>query len=303
MLTINDFLSDIKLNEDVKNYLEYVWKQIEQYLFKLRQYSKDAQSTFLEDYLFKETVNSSSLERELYSPEIMDLYEKGLFNKKSIDQNFIKLLNKTVRSKEVIMNFEQFEKIRREKNKNITYDEFLKIQKSNLNGNYRQEVVWIGDKSGIEKAIHLPPLPNDIEEFMNDFINYYNYNNLEELDDPIVKASLIHVIFIKIHPFANGNGRTARILLNHYLKTKINEKYNLDLLYPPINLSKSYDLSRISYFQKQNDIIYKKGINNNYAINQWIKYNLIMIEEQLYYATTRLERYDKVLKSIKYFKK
>ena len=57
---------------------------------------------------------------------------------------------------------------------------------------------------------------------------------------------LIHVIFIKIHPSANGNGRTARILLNHFLKIAINEKYNLDLMYPPINLSKSYDLSRIN---------------------------------------------------------
>ena len=61
-----------------------------------------------------------------------------------------------------------------------------------------------------------------------------------------------HVIFIKIHPFANGNGREARILLNNFLHFGINRKYNLNLESLPINLSKSFDLARMTYFKKQN---------------------------------------------------
>lgn len=302
MLTIEKFLSEIKIEQDVKEYLNEVWKDIEQYLFRLNNYSQDGQSIFLKDYLIKENFNSSELERELYSSEIINLYDDGIFDKKIINSQFIKLLNKSVRSKEEIMNEEQFEVIRKEKNKNMTYEEYVEIQKSNLNGNYRKEIVWIGDKSGIQYAHHIPPNPQEIEKYMDDFINYYNNpSKNSELDDPIVKAVLIHSIFIKIHPFANGNGRTARILLNHYLKMGINNKYNLDLTYPPINLSKSYDLSRVNYFEKQNNIIFKEGVDNNKAINQWIKYNLMMIEEQLFYISNRLEKYDKFLKSTKTF--
>lgn len=34
---------------------------------------------------------------------------------------------------------------------------------------------------------------------------------------PIERASLLHGEFVKIHPFVDGNGRTARLLLNFEL--------------------------------------------------------------------------------------
>lgn len=42
-------------------------------------------------------------------------------------------------------------------------------------------------------------------------------NRLENLH-PVVHAALIHLDFVKIHPFADGNGRTARILMNVLLR-------------------------------------------------------------------------------------
>lgn len=299
MLKINDFLKNIKLDEKTIQSLDYIWSEIELYLKRLSTYSDRAQNMFLKDYIIKESINSSKLESELYSKEVLELYYTHFFDSLDISDNKLKILNKCVRSNDEILSIEEYEKIRKENNSDITYEQYLKNEKDNLSGNYRKDMVWIGGTAGIEYAHHVPPKPEEINEYITDFISYYKNNDKNELSDPIVKSALIHAIFIKIHPFANGNGRTARILLNCYLKLMINEKYNLNFKYPPINLSKSFDLSRVSYFKKQNDIIFKENIDNNLAINSWIRYNIIAIEEQLYYLNSRLDKYDYFLKTIK----
>jgi len=47
-------------------------------------------------------------------------------------------------------------------------------------------------------------------------------------------ASLIHLVFVKIHPFQDGNGRTARLLEKWFLLEKLGEKAN------SIQLEKNY---------------------------------------------------------------
>lgn len=39
----------------------------------------------------------------------------------------------------------------------------------------------------------------------------------EKKGEPIEQAALIHLLFVSIHPFIDGNGRTARLLTNLYL--------------------------------------------------------------------------------------
>ncbi len=47
-------------------------------------------------------------------------------------------------------------------------------------------------------------------------------------------ASLIHLVFVKIHPFQDGNGRTARLIEKWFLLEKLGEKAN------SIQLEKNY---------------------------------------------------------------
>jgi Fic family protein len=42
---------------------------------------------------------------------------------------------------------------------------------------------------------------------MGDFLSWFNLDNQ---DDPVVKAGLAHLWFVSIHPFDDGNGRIAR---------------------------------------------------------------------------------------------
>lgn len=76
-------------------------------------------------------------------------------------------------------------------------------------GKYRMENVVI---SG---AKHIPPKHYEINNLMQKLIAEYQ-NDWQDYH-PIVRATLVHGEFVKIHPFIDGNGRTSRLLLNFEL--------------------------------------------------------------------------------------
>ena len=73
-------------------------------------------------------------------------------------------------------------------------------------GRYRTENVII---SG---ATHIPPESIIVPELMEKLI--YRYDDWKEQYNPIVVAALLHAEFVKINTFIDGNGRTARLLMN-----------------------------------------------------------------------------------------
>ncbi|MBL4935540.1 Fic family protein [Clostridium sp. YIM B02515] len=73
-------------------------------------------------------------------------------------------------------------------------------------GAYRdQQVIIAGAK-------HIPPEPFLIKEQMENLIKWYEGEGAKL--HPILRAAMLHVIFVGIHPFIDGNGRTSRLLLN-----------------------------------------------------------------------------------------
>lgn len=96
-------------------------------------------------------------------------------------------------------------------------------------GKYRNENVIIAG------AKHIPPnymiVKEEMEKLMNSYHNEWNEYH------PIVRASLLHGEFVKVHPFIDGNGRTARLLLNFELM-----KYG----YPPIVIK---TINRLAYYE------------------------------------------------------
>ena len=73
-------------------------------------------------------------------------------------------------------------------------------------GVYRNQQVFI---SG---AAHTPPPAFKIQEQMNHLMSWYD-GEAQHLH-PIVRGAMLHAIFVGIHPFIDGNGRTSRLLLN-----------------------------------------------------------------------------------------
>jgi Fic family protein len=76
-------------------------------------------------------------------------------------------------------------------------------------GRYRNENVLI---SG---ARHIPAKFHEIGDLMQRLIA--EYRNEWKAFHPVVKATLLHGEFVKIHPFIDGNGRTSRLLMNFEL--------------------------------------------------------------------------------------
>ena len=90
----------------------------------------------------------------------------------------------------------------------------LSLHKDLLQG-IEQDFLWKYRDSQvfITGSEDIPPKSSEIQELMNSFIEFCN----TDTKDTLKKISDIHFDFVKIHPFFDGNGRIARLLMNLYL--------------------------------------------------------------------------------------
>lgn len=60
-------------------------------------------------------------------------------------------------------------------------------------------------------------LPEETPSLMGDLVNWYNSEEQKANLSPVELAALFHYRYIRIHPFEDGNGRIARLLVNYIL--------------------------------------------------------------------------------------
>jgi Fic family protein len=77
-------------------------------------------------------------------------------------------------------------------------------------GTYRKIQVVVGNRITGE-VIFTPPPPEDVPRAMANFIPWLNSKSAFDLH-PVLVAGISHYEFVRIHPFVDGNGRTARAL-------------------------------------------------------------------------------------------
>jgi Fic family protein len=93
-------------------------------------------------------------------------------------------------------------------------------------GTYRSGTVRISGSSLI------PPNPVKVPDLMEQM-----FRDISSLSDPLTKAAALHHGITRIHPFADGNGRSARLAMNFIL---------LAAGYPPISIAPA---DRVAYYQ------------------------------------------------------
>lgn len=105
------------------------------------------------------------------------------------------------------------------------------LNENSMPGKYRNVKVFVGDKA--HGGRYSPPkILEDIKNLMVEFVEWINSEEIKGLN-PLIRAALAHYHFCLIHPFGDGNGRTARIIEALLLQTS-------NIKYVPKELSNYY---------------------------------------------------------------
>ncbi len=82
-------------------------------------------------------------------------------------------------------------------------------------GDYRHGPIYVVNGQG--QVVYEGPPASDVRLMMEAYVQWLNEE--DELH-PLIKAALVHLYFVHVHPFDDGNGRSARALSNLYLMKK-----------------------------------------------------------------------------------
>ncbi len=77
-------------------------------------------------------------------------------------------------------------------------------------GVYRNRYVVVGNRFTGE-VFFRPPQNLEVPGLVKDLLSWINSEESKELD-PVIEAGIVHYELVRIHPFVDGNGRTARVL-------------------------------------------------------------------------------------------
>ena len=148
------------------------------------------------------------------------------------------------------------------------HKELLKETKNDIAGKIRNHNV------AISQSKFKPPMHIELESLLKEFFDWHNKNKSKT--HPVELAGLVHLKFVTIHPFTDGNGRISRLMMNFILK-----KYKFPLLDIPYTKRTSYynalersqikndDSIFIQWFFKRYLQEYKKYINFEYGYSSF----------------------------------
>ncbi len=269
---LEKFVNNIKLEPKILEHMQETNINFDKYFKQLSKYNDEFMLYFWISLAYDEIKNSNFVERHNFKNfdlSISDLF----FDKLSISHNRIHNIHKFV-----MKNENETEKIGKYRK--------TEVRVSNITQD-TEEIFWYGAK------------PKDIKKFMDSFIKIYKTNNISIIDsNPFLKSALIHLLFIKIHPYYDGNGRSARIIHNIKFTETLNRLYNMNLKICPVNLSESINLNLISYMKSFDNIYFDLKHDNNDAINYWFDFILNMYDEQLYNKKNMINNIDEIMERI-----
>lgn len=147
-------------------------------------------------------------------------------------------------------------------------------------GNFRttNDIVVSNKLTG--EVAHYPPDCDEIELIIEQLCDFAN--NDKTFVHPIIKAIIIHFMISFLHPFVDGNGRTARSLFYWYMLKK------------GYWLTEFLSISRIIYSTKSKyEKVFLYTEQDDYNLGYFINYNLVVLNKAYKELKAYLDRKSK----------
>lgn len=127
--------------------------------------------------------------------------------------------------------------------------------------------------------IYTPPSFQEIPEFVESLCDFFNNDNPRTFIHPIIRGIIVHFMLAFMHPFVDGNGRTARALFYWYM---LKEGYKL---------TEYMSISRVIAKSKAN---YEKAFqyveNDGNDMGYFVAYNLRALEKSFQQLRDYIQR-------------
>lgn len=165
--------------------------------------------SYLISSLMEEAISSSQMEGAATTRKVA----KEMLRKKQSPHN---------RSEQMIANnYEAIRFMTEHKDDAMSVDLLLKIHAlmtartlddAENEGRFRQNDGVVVADGITNEVVHTPPSYKDIPRFVDRLCQFVNEEPKEVFVHPIIKAIVAHFLLAYLHPFVDGNGRTARVL-------------------------------------------------------------------------------------------
>lgn len=269
-MCIFESAASIELNDSNKYFLEEITNNYVDYVKSLEKMDDNLLKHYLDVIKQNEILNNQQAEEE--NSFLISLYNN------MHKQNSLDVIIKMMSDKD-----------------DINLDELKKLHKILMKGtngeigaeNFRDDdnkFVGAINLDGTKRIDYIPITYTKIPENMAKVLEMYNSL---DFDNPFMNPFIVHGLISVLQPFDDGNTRLSRLIQHAKIWKNTNLLYNKNFSKPLIYLSRNYLLSRGNY---RNFISLLAQEHSNEVWNKWIKYNLHMVEEQLFYLNNNVKR-------------
>ncbi|WP_302415157.1 Fic family protein [uncultured Prevotella sp.] len=128
-------------------------------------------------------------------------------------------------------------------------------------------------------VIYTPPSFQEIPEFVESLCDFFNNDNPRTFIHPIIRGIIVHFMLAFMHPFVDGNGRTARALFYWYM---LKEGYKLTEY---MSISRVIAKSKSSY-----EKAFRYVENDGNDMGYFVAYNLGALEKSFQQLRDYIQR-------------
>ena len=264
-LQLFEQVENFKMSNRLKDDLNFITDEFYEYLNALQEFknTNPGLKELLEAFKSDDIYENQKLEKE--NPFLVGLYLQTK-REKAID----KLIN-------IVKD-----------NKDLTKQELLGVHNALLYGTSSEsdELVRKNNNTFVgyytKHDIHFDFLPIDYQEIdlaIYNLLKLYNGRLDGAFDNVFLQPFAIHGLLGALQIFNDGNTRLGRIMQHVLLWQLINEKTEFTYDNPPIYATRTYIPVREQYRNLIYEVVKK---NDNEVWNDWFRFNLNRIEDQIY---------------------